>query len=161
MKKVISRLATLSVMITAGFLLYNDLPVKAASCWETAYNKWQNCDNNYSATLTTHYYSPQTCAATAQNSCQHHPPGTPAYNSCYNAAYTACIAQDQQNYDNRGSSYGSCLGFEGNGGNCVEQLESCDPARDRASACNGLYAGSEDGEALSTCLNNSGIYQCQ
>mgnify|MGYP001478852718 CR=1 FL=1 len=78
-----------------------------------------------------------------------------------NLTYNSCMTQDWAAYNSRGSTYGTCIGLEGNGNNCIEQLEGCDPARDRAAACNGLYSGSEDGDALSVCLNNSGIWQCQ
>lgn len=166
MKRVILRLATLLVMVAAGVVFYYDSPVQAAACWEQVYARWQTCDNNYSNTFTAHYFAPQTCASTAQNSCQQHPQGSSAYNSCYATYNSSCITQDQQNYNNRGSAYGSCIGIEGNIGNCVEQLQfTCDDARFRAATCDNLYGygngENADGEAYSACINNSGIGQCQ
>jgi len=161
MKRVIIRFTVLMILITTGCFLYASSPAAVTSCWETTYNKWQGCDNSYASTQTSHFYAQQTCTTLAQNNCQQYQIGSPAYSSCFDTALNACILQDQQNYDNRGSSYGTCLGIEGNGNNCIEQLESCDPARDRAAACNGVYFGSEDGDALTTCLNNSGFNQCQ
>ena len=162
MKRVILRLVTLLIMVTAGVVFYYDTPVQAAACWEQVYARWQSCDNNYASTQTAHYYAPQTCANTAQNSCQQYQPGTPAYDACYDPIYNSCRTQDNQNYNNRGSSYGSCIGIEGNASNCIEQLaDGCDRARDRASACYYLYPNSDDADAYSTCLNDSGIGQCQ
>ncbi len=163
MKKSIVKLGTLSVLLTAVFLMGNNSTVEASlDCWQIAYNTWQSCDSAYSDTRYAHIYAPDTCAVSSQNSCQQHAPGTPDYNACYIPAYNACIAADQTRFDDRGSTYSTCTGSEGNAGNCIEKPQGfCDDARSRAATCSSLYYKTEDSDAYTTCYNNSGIGQCE
>ena len=93
-----------------------------------------------------------------------------SYSSCYMSRYQFCAQQDflkcmsdaEKSYDARGSDFAHCLsGPEGNASICVEQMEHCPNAQQRASECYSQYGSSEDSEARNTCLNNSGIWQCQ
>ncbi len=190
MKRVISRFTILLILAAAGFLIYNESPVKAASCWETAYSKWTACDNGYSNTTyqqaTVNSYclnnTASICAADADSFCASQANANCTnnsnpnqcynnnYNSCYSSRYQSCHTETELQcrsnindaYNNRNNTYSSCLGFEGNGNNCIEQIaDSCQQARDRASSCNSVYNGSEDSDALSICLENSGVSQCQ
>jgi hypothetical protein len=159
MKRIFLKFATLLVLITAVFLLQDNVKVKAAaSCWEAAYSKWQGCENGYSAIKYDHIYVESNCATQANNAC----PNDPYPSSCYVTQYNACVTADQSRYDNRGNTYNNCMGSEGTGSTCVEQLSgTCSLANDRAATCSNLYSGSEDYEAFDKCRAESGIDRCQ
>ena len=190
MKRIIWKFVTLLILIMTGFLFQDNSPVKAASCWEMAYNKWMSCDNAYSNNINQHAdinnycanNSASNCSATAGNYCSGQASTTcasdPNYSMCYNNSYSSCYLPAYQSchtetelecrdnvdtaYNNRGSAYASCLGFEGNANNCVEQIAGfCQEANNRAAICSNLYSGSEDYDAYYTCRANSGIDQCQ
>lgn len=190
MKRMISRLGTLLVLLTAGCYLYASSPIAAISCWEQAYNKWMGCDGAYVNTKNLYmdrgYYCANNaattcstsantfCTAQATNSCSGHPDPQQCYNSAYSNCYLSqyqschtstevqCLQNVENAYNGRGNSYFSCLGIEGNYGNCVEEVEfSCVEAQNRAAACYSVYSGIDDGEASATCRANSGIDQCQ
>ncbi|MCW5962159.1 MAG: hypothetical protein KIS76_18510 [Pyrinomonadaceae bacterium] len=189
MRKIIFKFAALFVLAGGGYLIHGGVSTEAAfACWETAYNRWMACDNGYSNTLNqyanqSNYCSTNSanncsaiansyCSQQANTSCSGNPDPAcynnaynscymPYYQSCYTNDYNTCINNVNSAYSNRGNAYGSCLGFEGNGGNCIEEMDECEIARDRVSACNSLYVGIENSDALNTCLNNSGISQCE
>lgn len=159
MKRIFLKFATLLVLITAVFLLQDNVKVKAAtSCWEAAYSKWQGCENDYSAIKYDHIYAPTNCATQASNAC----PNDPYPSFCYFTQYDACMTADQTRYDNRGITYANCMGSENTGATCVEQLAgTCSLARDRAATCSDLYSGSEDADAFNKCYAESGISSCE
>lgn len=190
MKRLLMRFAVLAVITVTGCFLYMDKPTEAASsCWQQAYNKWTGCDNAYSNTVYTFNNinghclnnASTVCSASAHSFCQQQAntacQGNPdpqcynnSYNGCYMSQYQSChtqtIIQCQTNvenaYNNRGNAYGSCLGFEGNYGNCIEQLDGeCSLARDRALACANTFSGEDDWDAKNTCILNSGIHLCE
>lgn len=185
-----ARSAMLVVFVLSGCFIYLDTPAEAAlDCWQQAYNKWTGCDNAYSNTVYTYNNMNAYCSNNAANicsasansycsqqattACQGNPDPqcyTNSYNGCYLSQYQSCHTQTttqcatnvQNAYNNRGNSYGSCLGIEGNFGNCIEQVDGgCLLAQDRVTACYATYTGSEDGDALQLCILNSGIGQCQ
>lgn len=191
MKRIVLKLATLAVLIGSGTFLISSEPAAAAltSCWESAYNKWNACDGAYSNTVTTYHDSSYCttrsasecseiansyCSSQAATTCS----GNSNYQSCYNNAYTschgaaygncfnthnsACLSDNESSYNNRSNNYASCLGVEGNLGNCIEQMQNgCDAAQSRVYVCAAVYADSEDADAYWTCRSNSGIDQCQ
>lgn len=190
MKRMLSRIGTLLVLLGTGCFLYASSPVAVLSCWEQAYNKWMGCDGGYFNTK--YQYQDRTgyctntaagaCSSSTQASCNTHATNACssdpdpvacynyAYNTCYSTQYPACYDATEYNcllsitntYNNRGNAYSSCLGMEGNYGNCVEEVEfSCSEAQSRSAACLSAYADSEDYSAYSTCVANSGINQCQ
>lgn len=141
------------MLIAAGGFLYLTPSSEASvlSCWEQAYNKWMGCDGAYVNTKSTYAdgdnycenNAANTCSATANTYCTNQAnsscTGNPNPQQCFNNAYNSCYLPQYQNchtstkvqclqnlqtaYNNRGNSYQSCLGFEGNYGNCVEELE--------------------------------------
>lgn len=192
MKKLIVKLASLSVLITAGWVLYVDVPSEAAtlSCWEQAYNKWMGCDGAYFNTKNLYQDRSTYCDNTAAQSCVISVGNTcnsaantncandadpqvcaqlyyatcyaATYPSCHSSAEYSCLISVTNSYDNRGNAYSTCLGMEGNYGNCIEQPEfSCTDAQNRALSCASVYSGSDDGSAYWTCRANSGIDLCQ
>ncbi len=190
MKRILVRFSMLAVLVATGSFLYLETPADASAvemaCWEQAYNKWMNCDTAYSNTLTQYDLSPTTCANSATTACTADANtyclaqatsqcnGDPVcentvftgcysgrYNSCYSAANTSCMANAQTAYNNRGTAYGSCLGIEGNFGNCIEQVDGgCMLAQDRVATCAALYQGIDNYDAYSTCITASGINRC-
>lgn len=192
MKRIIRKLTILVFLVTAGFLIADRNPTSYAmtSCWEIAFDRWNTCDNAYSNTVSNHtminnYCDTNTasncsatahsyCDAQANSACSSSP--TPqtcynqSYNNCYMSQYQSCHTTTQQQcydnvnnaYDNRGNAYASCMGFEGNGGNCIEQMDQCDIARQRRDQCNLSYNQDPDYyDGYYTCLANSGIWQCE
>ena len=192
MKRLLVKLLSFSILVATGWFTYYGMPSQAAtlSCWEQAYNKWMGCDgaylntrylyldgNNYctnnaattcsatantfcttqASTSCTNDPNPQQCQNTAYNNCY-----PSQYQSCHTTTTIECLDNLLQAYNNRGNAYQTCLGFEGNYGNCIEEVEfSCVEAQSRASACNSVYADADDGSAQATCRANSGIDQCQ
>jgi len=190
MKRMIARLAILLTLSGTGFFLYSSPQAAVISCWEKAYNKWTTCDGAYSNTKNTYsdrsnYCSDNAsntcsssssafCTTQANNACSNDPNPQQCfnnqYNSCYLSQYQSCHTQTtadcltnvQNAYDNRNNSYSTCLGIEGNYGNCVEELAfSCVDAQNRASDCYTVFGESDDGGAQSTCRTNSGVDNCQ
>lgn len=190
MKKLGIRLGILTGLVLALIWGGHERPTIASlDCAMNVYNKWNNCDNAYSTTrnnfqsmgtycatntasncsVTAATYctnianttcssssNPQQCFATAYNSCY-----LSQYQSCYTGNMIECQNNVTSSYNNRGSSYSSCLGMEGNFGNCVQTVDFCPNAQSRANECLALYQGLDDYDAYSTCLANSGINQCQ
>lgn len=113
MKRIFLKFATLLVLITAVFLLQDNIKVKATSCWEAAYSKWQGCENGYSTIKYNHIYAQPNCDTQADASCS----SASDYTACYSAAYSSCISAEQSVYDNRGNTYANCMGSEGTGCN--------------------------------------------
>jgi hypothetical protein len=167
-----------SYFINADFSAAAPAPVMA--CWEQAFNKWSTCDGAYSNTrylqatsstycasnsaATCSVTSSSYCSSQASTTCANNPnPSTcynNAYNNCYTPQYQTCHTQTQADcvdnintaYDNRGSDYGSCMGIEGNLGNCIEQMEDvCTDAINRAYSCATIYGDPEDADAYSAC----------
>lgn len=190
MKKLLMRFSMLFVLVMTGVLGYFDAPAFGAfDCGMAAYNKWSGCDSAYSTTLYTYHTrvnycdnnASTVCSAIAHNYCHQQATGACQGNSnpsCYNSSYNGCYMSQYQSchtqtnaqchdnvgnaYNNRGNAYGSCLGIEGNYGNCIEQLDGeCTTARGRAQACNDLYPGLENMEARATCILNSGVDRCE
>lgn len=169
MKRLLTRLTTLIVMTLTGWMIYADTPASAAQdCATAVYDKWNTCDNGYSNTAQQYAIrvsyceqnAPATCPPAAEPGCAALPPSEYA-TCCLAASRAACEATVSANYDNRGSAYFTCLGIgEGNLGNCIEQIDICPAAHDRAAMCNLIYEESEDWDARNTCLANSGINQC-
>lgn len=158
MKRIMLKFATLFVLVAAGFLIQDNTPVKATSCWEAAYSKWQGCENGYSTIKYNHIYADSNCVTQATNECA----SDPNPSACYSTQYSACIAAEQSTYDNRGFTYADCMGSENTGATCVEQLEgTCSLARDRAATCSSLYNNSDDFDAYFTCYSESGISACE
>ncbi|HEY0048846.1 MAG TPA: hypothetical protein VGB68_06160 [Pyrinomonadaceae bacterium] len=155
MKKIFLRLAVLSILLFALFQI-REQSVLAAYCWEGVYAGWNNCDNNYSATINAHWNSPNTCNSQATAACANDP--NPS--SCYTTQYNNCIQASQNTYDNRGMDYGSCISgvFSSN---CVEQLDYCDQARSRRDGCILQYSGTDDADAYYACWSASGIHLCE
>ncbi len=169
MKRLMVRFAALAVITLTGCFLYLDSPAIAAmDCATAVYNKWNTCDNSYSNTAGQYAIrqaycvqnAPAECPAAAEPSCAALPSSEYA-NCCLASSRSACEATISANYENRGSSYFSCMGFEGNFGNCIEQVaDFCLEAQGRVSTCNSIYEGLDNSEARSTCIANSGINQC-
>lgn len=126
-----------------------------------------SCDNSYANTVQTYAIktpfceqnAPAVCPYASVAYCQSRPPSE--YDACcLSASRSACEATVTANYGNRGSSYFSCMGLEGNLGNCVEQMEICPAAHGRYAECNTMYEGLDNADARNTCITNSGINQC-
>src|SRR5690606_5492948 len=139
-RRVLIRFSMLAVLMIAGGVLYLDTNASASGdCAMTVFNKWMACDNSYAGTAqlyairTPHCVqtAPSTCPPAAEEFCASLPPWDYA-GCCLAASRAACEATISTNYDNRGSSYFSCMGFEGNLGNCVEQMDICTDAYLRA-----------------------------
>jgi hypothetical protein len=185
MKRLVLRFAALAVLVLSGALLFsNQLPSRASSrtsCWEDAYNKWNECDGAYSNTVGTYDIQGSyctwentttcssadntTCNATATAACTNSPNPSACFDAAHDSCcsshnYNNCITTVNDNYSNRNNAYTSCLGMEGNLGNCIEQMQNgCDSAASRVSICATIYA--EDYEAYTICRANTGIDQCQ
>ena len=191
MKRIIWKLASLLILGAAGFFV-SDSPTAFAmpSCWEVVFDRWTTCDNAFfntvsNHTMINHYCGTNTatnCSVTAHSYCDAQANSACASNSnpqkCYNASYNNCYMPQYESchttthqqcldnvnnaYNNRGNSYVACLGFEGNGGNCIEQFDQCDIARQRRDQCNIIYNQDPDYyDGYYTCLANSGIWQCE
>jgi hypothetical protein len=169
------------LFLTVGSLFfYLDRPVSGAfDCATTVYNKWSTCDTAYSNTASqysnrTSYCvanAPSTCPAISESTCDFlaigHCANDPNPQACYDLDYAACCKSASEaaceatlaaNYNNRGNSYFSCMGFEGNFGNCIEEVaDFCLDAQNRVSECSSIYPGFENSSARSTCIANSGI----
>jgi len=169
MKRILVRFSILVVLVVTGCFLYLDVPVSGAGdCAMTVYSKWMSCDNSYANTAQQYAIREQYCWMNAPSTCPNAQteifcaanPST--YTSCCMAAsLAACDANITSTYDNRGSSYSSCMGIEGNFGNCIEQVaDFCLDAQNRVSVCLSVYDGEDNSEARSTCIANSGINQC-
>lgn len=131
-----------------------------------------SCDNSYANTVQTYAIKTPFCELNAPSVCPYSSVAAcesqcgsnqnqPCYDNCCTiASRAACEATVTANYGNRGSSYFSCMGFEGNLGNCVEQMEICPAAHGRYAECNTMYEGLDNADARNTCITNSGINQC-
>ena len=174
MKRILFRMFVVLFLTLASLFFYLDRPVSGAfDCATSVYNKWTSCDNAYGNTAQQYTVrssyceqtAPSACPSAAQAGCALNPS---TYATCCEAASrAACEATITTTYDNRGSSYFSCMGM-GNtgfgGGNfsiCVEQVAGfCLEAQGRVTVCNAIYSGEDDADAKSVCLANSGIDQC-
>lgn len=191
MKRIVFKFFVLSVLVTGSMFIFETHQSAASfACWETAYNKWNQCDGAYSNTLNNYTFrdnycdtnSMTNCSQIAQNSCTAQANTTCAndpdpnvcfnnvYNNCHLSTYQSCHITAQaecrqsinEAYRDRGATYASCMGFGGDLGNCIEQMaDGCEAAQSRVYVCGALYSGPDDGDAYSSCVNSSGISRCQ
>lgn len=171
MKRIMLKFATLLVLVTAGFLVNDNSPVKAASCWETAYNKWMSCDNSYSNTVYQHTYvdnnnnniycqnnSTSNCSASAANFCSSQASTTcandPNYSTCYNNSYSSCYLPAYQSCHT--STYDECAtNVETRYNNRGSAYVSCLGAEGNATSCVEQLAGfcQDANDRAASCSN--------
>lgn len=190
MKRIVFKFFVLSVLVTGSMFIFETQQSAAAnSCWESAYNKWNQCDGAYGATSSNYATRHDQCDNSAQISCAQSTQSTcsahantvcgsnsgsqcwgTAYNSCYQSTfqtcytgtYNSCSNERVDSYAARYNNYSSCLGFEGDLGNCIEQMEDgCTAAQNRLYVCGAMYSGPDDGDAYQICRTASGINRCQ
>lgn len=170
MRTLVRFLMLMVLTVTTG-LVYMETPVSAArDCATAVFNKWTTCDNAYASTAQQYAIRTPHCVQTAPSACPNQT--TETYCSsldpsqyagcCLAASRASCENAITATYDGRGSSYGSCMEFGGNYGNCIEEVaDFCLDAQGRNSVCAALYEGTEDFDARSTCIANSGVDLCQ
>lgn len=173
MKRLVVRFSLLTVLFAGVVFFYMETSVTCGpDCAMSVFTKWNSCDNSYSETSQQYALRVSYCELNAPSVCPDQSSATLCGDSCNGnqqcfdtcclaASRSACQATLTMNYNNRGSSYFSCMGLGGNFGNCIEQVaDFCVEAQNRVSICNAMYEGLENSEARSTCVANSGIDHC-
>ena len=159
MQRLLSRFMVLLLLVTTGCLLYAS-PKKADSCWETALSKWDSCDSGYTATVirwdtTTHT---TTCTSQAEGICH-----TSNHSvACFVSQFDSCQSALNNEWDSRATTYGDCLGADGNANNCLADVEfDCGAAEARNESSAAQYDGSDNLGARLDCRAASGVDSCQ
>lgn len=162
MKRILMRVAALSVLLTAMFWFGNDTTkAKRWGCADSMFAAQSACDDTLSGTIGSYNnvtnFSPNQCDNQAQIQCEN------SQNpNCYTNTYNTCHNTVVNNYGDRYNTYGSCVGGTINY-SCYEEPDFCAAARDRASQCAVLYPY-EPGvinTAQMECRGASGIDQCE
>jgi hypothetical protein len=159
MKRILTRMAALSLLVIATFWFGIDTEAGRLGCGEQMFAAQSACDSSLSGTIDSYrnvtYYSPNQCDNQAQNQC---------FNSqdpnCYTNVYNNCISTTVSTYNNRYTSYGDCITATNNT-TCYDQVDFCSLARDRANQCEALLDSEDMIGAYMSCRNGSGIDRCQ
>lgn len=159
MKRILTRMAALALLVMATFWFGTDTQAKKWGCADSMFAAQSACDDTLSGTIGSYNnvtnFSPNQCDNQAQVQCG-------SNSTCYNNTYNNCYNSAVNNYGDRYNAYGSCVGGTINY-SCYEEPDFCAAARDRANQCAALYPY-EPGvinTAQMECRGASGIDQCQ
>ena len=162
MIKLVGRIMILLVISSSGYYIYADRNESSSSCWQTALSKWTSCDSAYSGTVN-NYFALQgsaprpICSSSADAACT----SDPYPSQCWTNAYNACAVAINSAWNSRATSYGDCLGGDGNANFCVEDPEfNCGEAAGRNEACGEAYGGTDNLGAKLACRSASGVDSC-